>query len=198
MNFKKVLAGALTGTMVVAMGVTAFAEDCSYIDGTTPSYTYTVQNDVSSITASIVYADSVDDGETFGFNAWCANGVRVTLSDGTVNLYQWGGSSVTWGWDVDGDKVADTEEGVDTATWLGTIADDGTGTLVIPVDQGATVEFVTLGWDTYDGVQFSVTISGDEASDDASSDGDVAPVAYLAAAVALAGVALVASKKARA
>ncbi len=35
-------------------------------------------------------------------------------------------------------------------------------------------------------------------SDDASTDGDVAPVAYLAAVVALAGVALVASKKVRA
>ncbi len=193
MNFKKVLAGALTGTMVVAMGVTALAEDCSYIDGTTASYTYTVQGDVSTITANITYADSVDDGATFGFNDWCGNGVKVTLSDGTVTYYQWGGASVTWGWDADDDDEEDSVDGVNGTTWLGTVV-DGVAALSIPVDQGAVVEFYTLGWDTYDGVQYSVEITGDEAAE----TGDTLPVAYLAAVVALAGVALAASKKARA
>lgn len=193
MNFKKVMAGVMASSMVAAMSVAAFAADgdCSYIDGKTPSYTYTVQGDVSTITADIVYAE--DQGETFNFNDWCGNGVIVTLADGTKNYYQWGGKSVTWGWDADGDEEDDSVDGVNGTTWLGTV-EGGKASLSIPVAQGATVDFLTLGWDTYDGVQYTVTISGDAAA----STGDVAPVAYLAAVAALAGVALVASKKARA
>jgi hypothetical protein len=193
MNFKKVLAGVAAGSMVAAMSVTAFAEDCSYIDGKTSSYTYTVQGDVSTITADIVYAPDQEDG-SFNFNDWCGNGVIVTLADGTKTYYQWGGAQVTWGWDADGDEVDDSLDGVKGSTWLGTVT-DGKATLSIPVAQGATVDFLTLGWDSYAGVQYSVTVSEGNASQD---DGDVAPVAYLAAVVALAGVAMVASKKARA
>lgn len=193
MNFKKVMAGVMAGSMVAAMSVAAFAADgdCSYIDGKTASYTYTVQGDVSTITADIVYAE--DQGDTFNFNDWCGNGVIVTLADGTKTYYQWGGKSVTWGWDIDDDKIEESENGINGTTWLGTV-EDRKASLSIPVAQGATVEFLTLGWDSYDGVQYTVTISGDEAA----STGDVAPVAYLAAIVAVAGVAMVASKKARA
>lgn len=135
--------------------------ECAYTDGKTPSYSYTVQNNVSTITADIVYAPDQEDG-SFGFNDWCGNGVIVNHADGSKSYYQWGGAQVSWGWDADGDEVDDSVDGVNGETWLGTVV-DRQATLTIPVEQGATVDFLCLGWDSYAGTQYTVAISGDVA-----------------------------------
>ena len=40
-----------------------------------------------------------------GWNDWCSAGVAVKNPDGTVKYYQWGGASIAWAWDVNGDGV---------------------------------------------------------------------------------------------
>ena len=81
------------------------------------------------------------------------------FAEDTKTYYQWGGAQVSWGWDIDGDKNDESKDGVNGSTWLGTVT-DGKLTLDIPVAKGATVDFYTLGWDSYDGVQYTVTIDG--------------------------------------
>ena len=66
-------------------------------------------------------------------------------------------------WDVNGDGVGDTKDGVGTETWVGTVGADG-GQLSIPVVKGAVVDFYCLSWDKYKGVQYTLTINDEEAA----------------------------------
>ncbi len=210
MKTRNILAAVAAAAVAVStMAVNVFAaEECAYTDGTIPSASYEVVGDVSQITANIVYSDPVDDGNTFGFNDWCGNGVIVTLPDGTKNYYQWGGAQVTWGWDATGDKEDDSVGGINGNTWLGEVVDNQ-ATLRIPVEKGATVDFLCLGWDSYAGTQYTVDIDAAQAvvaeaaaeapaaeatTTDAPATGN-APIAGMAAVMALAGAAAIASKK---
>ena len=137
--------------------------DISFTDGkTTPSYTYTVKGDIDALKVDVALsADAAAAGA--GWNDYCSAGVAVKNPDGTVKYYQWGGASITWSWDVDGDGVADTGDGVKGETWVGTVGADG-GLLSIPVVKGAVVDFYCLSWDTYEGVQYTLTINDEEAA----------------------------------
>lgn len=152
---------------------TTISADCKYTDGKTPSALFEVTGDVTSITADVVYAE--DQGDAFNFNDWCGNGVIVTKADGTKTYYQWGGAQVTWGWDIDDDKNEESVNGVNGTTWLGTVVDRQVS-MSIPVEKGDTVGFYTLGWDSYDGVQYTVSVSSDVASDVTSTITVVTPV----------------------
>ncbi len=192
MIFKKVLAGVAASALVAAMCVTAFA-DTTLEASVDADLTYTVTADVDELSVTVTLTDyMLDTSDGISWNDWCGGAVIVTLSDGTVNYYDYGGAKVEWGVDLDGDEANDTE-GYGSASWVGTVSfDDGGGTLTIPVEQGATVEFVVNSWTDQgydDVVQYTLTIA------EATETGDVSPVVYLAAVVALAGVALVASKK---
>lgn len=191
-KFKKFLAAVVAGVMVVStMAVSALAADgdCAYTDAKTPSYSYTVQGDVTSITATATIVMPLE-GDT-AWNDWCGQGIKVTAPDGTVSLYQWGGAQVTWGADFDGDKTEDCLGGVDGENWLGTVA-DGKATLTIPVaGAGTVVDFYVMSWDSYADTQYNIAISGDVASGDATS----ATAFIIAAVAALAVVATVATKK---
>ena len=136
--------------------------DISFTDKKTPSYTYTVKGDIDTLNVDVALsADAAAAGS--GWNDWCSAGVAVKNPDGTVKYYQWGGASVNWSWDVDGDNVGETKDGVGTETWVGTIGADG-GQISIPVVKGAVVDFYCLSWDTYNGVQYTLTINDEEAA----------------------------------
>ena len=136
--------------------------DISFTDKKTPSYTYTVKGDIDTLKVDVALsADAAAAGS--GWNDYCSAGVAVKNPDGTVKYYQWGGASVTWSWDVDGDNVGETKDGVGTETWVGTIGADG-GQISIPVVKGAVVDFYCLSWDTYNGVQYTLTINDEEAA----------------------------------
>ena len=136
--------------------------DISFTDGKTPSYTYTVKGDIDALKVDVALsADAAAAGS--GWNDWCSAGVAVKNPDGTVKYYQWGGASVNWSWDVDGDNVGETKDGVGTETWVGTVGADG-GQISIPVVKGAVVDFYCLSWDAYKGVQYTLTINDEEAA----------------------------------
>lgn len=136
--------------------------DISFTDKKTPSYTYTVKGDIDTLKVDVALsADAAAAGS--GWNDWCSAGVAVKNPDGTVKYYQWGGASVNWSWDVDGDNVGETKDGVGTETWVGTVGADG-GQLSIPVVKGAVVDFYCLSWDAYKGVQYTLTINDEEAA----------------------------------
>lgn len=191
-KFKKLLAAVVAGVMVVStMAVSALAADgdCAYTDAKTPSYSYKVQGDVTSITATAKILMPLE-GDT-AWNDWCGQGVKVTAPDGTVSYYQWGGAQVKWDADFDGDEKPDCVGGVDGENWLGTVA-DGAATLTIPVaGAGTVVDFYVMSWDKYADTQYNIAISGDVASGDATS----ATAFIIAAVAALAVVATVATKK---
>ena len=136
--------------------------DISFTDKKTPSYTYTVKGDIDTLKVDVALsADAAAAGS--GWNDYCSAGVAVKNPDGTVKYYQWGGASIAWAWDVNGDGVGDTKDGVGTETWVGTVGADG-GQLSIPVVKGAVVDFYCLSWDTYKGVQYILTINDEEAA----------------------------------
>ena len=136
--------------------------DISFTDKKTPSYTYTVKGDIDTLKVDVALsADAAAAGS--GWNDWCSAGVAVKNPDGTVKYYQWGGASVNWSWDVDGDNVGETKDGVGTETWVGTVGADG-GQISIPVVKGAVVDFYCLSWDAYKGVQYTLTINDEEAA----------------------------------
>lgn len=193
MKIKKIAAAVLAGTMAIAaMAVSAFAADgdCAYTDAVSPSYTYEVADDVTSIKADVTIVMPLE-GDT-AWNDWCGEGVKVTKADGTVEYYQWGGASVTWGADFDGDKNEDCPGGVDGDHWLGTVK-DGKVTLEIPVDKGSKVEFYVMSWDSYKDVQYNVAIAG--AADDTPTGDSAATTAVILAAVAALAVAATVSVK---
>ncbi len=136
--------------------------DISFTDGKTPSYTYTVKGDIDALKVDVALsADAAAAGS--GWNDYCSAGVAVKNPDGTVKYYQWGGARVNWSWDVDGDNVGETKDGVGTETWVGTVGADG-GQISIPVVKGAVVDFYCLSWDAYNGVQYTLTINDEEAA----------------------------------
>ena len=136
--------------------------DISFTDKKTPSYTYTVKGDIDTLKVDVALSADAAAAQA-GWNDWCSAGVAVKNPDGTVKYYQWGGASVNWSWDVDGDNVGETKDGVGTETWVGTVGADG-GQLSIPVVKGAVVDFYCLSWDTYKGVQYILTINDEEAA----------------------------------
>ena len=136
--------------------------DISFTDKKTPSYTYTVKGDIDTLKVDVALSADAAAAQA-GWNDWCSAGVAVKNPDGTVKYYQWGGASIAWAWDVNGDGVGDTKDGVGTETWVGTVGADG-GQLSIPVVKGAVVDFYCLSWDTYNGVQYTLTINDEEAA----------------------------------
>ncbi len=170
MKFRKTLASVCAAAIAVSsLAVSAFAgddgyekADISFTDGKTPSYTYTVKGDIDALKVDVALsADAAAAGS--GWNDYCSAGVAVKNPDGTVKYYQWGGASIAWAWDVNGDGVGETKDGVGTETWVGTVGADG-GQLSIPVVKGAVVDFYCLSWDAYKGVQYTLTINDEEAA----------------------------------
>lgn len=169
---KKLTISIVAILMAMALTVSVFAVDMKYIDSSTPGYTYTVNGDITELTATVTILDFVYDEASWkdgdikdgqGWNDWCGQFIIVTAPDGTVHYHDWGGASVTWGIDFDKDDVADTEgNNWGSTTWLGEVAAGQTVDLVVPVyGAGTVVEFYVNSWDTYLGVQYTLEVSGD-------------------------------------
>ena len=131
----------------------ALSAEIRYIDALTPSYGVTVTDDIDNLEVKALPAP--DDGNNFMWSDWCGEGISVQYPDKTVKYYQWGGAQVSWGWDADGDKTNDCEDGINGENWVGTVGAGG-GVLNIPVTKGCLVEFHCLTWDIYKGVQYTL------------------------------------------
>ncbi len=121
-----------------------------------------------------------------------------TTTDGTdYNIYS-DGENTTYSVTYTADELAELLSTSATATLQANTFDDGSNAgygFNVQLGQSSgsvTISYTLAGDDTTDAT------ADDATADDATESGDVAPVAYLAAVVALAGVALAASKKARA
>lgn len=169
---KKLILAIAAVLMAMALTVSVFAVDMKYIDPSTPGYTYTVNGDITELTATVTILDFVYDEASWkdgvisdgaGWNDWCGQFIIVTAPDGTVHYHDWGGASVTWGVDFDKDDVADTEgNNWGSTTWLAEVAAGQTVDIVVPVyGAGTVVEFFVNSWDNYLGVQYTLEVSGD-------------------------------------
>ena len=131
-------------------------KECKPVDGKTPSATIKSSDFASTkgVKAVVVEA-SIPESAKDKWNDWCGNIVVVKDAEGT-HYYMWGGASVGWNKDVDGDKVDDIIGGVNGDQWLGTVV-DGKVTLTIPVaSEDFTIDFITdcyveNGAPSYDG-----------------------------------------------
>lgn len=221
MNFKKIMAGVLAGSMAAAMAVPVFAAESEYhgyLYFQTSSYSFRNTFDEGSYGVN----GSVDNnyGTVHGWD----NGELVAMSgtftdavitgDGTYTVsveglewpdgetYNEIGLSTDMPWnitDTDGIEVTVTSVTIgdktfdNPTTWNEGIEGDGDYTQ-LKVD--STYSSLSIG--AYDASSSNISITFTVSGMGASEAGDKAPVAYLAAIVALAGVAMVASKKARA
>ncbi|MBQ3968572.1 MAG: hypothetical protein II688_07785 [Lachnospiraceae bacterium] len=198
MNFKKIALAGLAGTMV--MSVAAFAEggqpikEVSYnITATGGDAAYTMQfSDWSSYTFTVKegtadYAVDFEADEEAGFtnlgyimsatdpaNVKIEDGITVVVNTITVNGYQFDLSSnvLQSGKNDDGG-----ERNGELNIWWG---DNGAD--IASVDGKATIKFSSSALELI-------------VAEESTATADVAPIAYLAALVAVAGIAMVASKK---
>ncbi|MGN0597946.1 MAG: hypothetical protein ACI4J1_11540 [Ruminiclostridium sp.] len=173
--------GTLQITDIQVNGASVMGGGAAAADGTTvaisyvadgPAYTYVVPAGMDTLNVTV--AVSKADGDAFNWNDWCGAGIAVN----NEKFYQWGGAQVSWGWDADGDENEDSKDGVNGETWAGTVGADG-GVISIPVSEGDVVDFYCLSWDTYAGVQYTLTfeVPSAEAADveeDDAADEDVA------------------------
>ena len=145
----------------IAVGKRKISKDIKYTDGTTPSLSVKVGTDIETLKVKVDIASSCFDEnfETayFDWNDYCPAGVAVKYPDNTVKYYQWGGSEVNWDWDVDGDGVSECIGGKNGDNWLGDIS--SSSYLYIPVQQDCIVDFYCLSYDTYDGVQYTLSFT---------------------------------------
>lgn len=222
MNFKKVMAGVVAGSMVAAMAVIpAFADD--YADAT--AYLsinngdwgeYEKSEVTAQITGNGTYTVSLTAAEPQNLAQFNALEIKngdvvfgheyvVTIDSVKVNGadYALQGSSYTCSADGKGettrvnlynewnnpDAVGVVDDKLGYADQRANAADNYTAKLLGD-------DFLT----GFESIEVTFTVSGiaTDKPDDANPTGDVAPVAYLAAVVALAGAAVVASKKVRA
>ncbi len=85
----------------------------------------------------------------------CSTVAVSAFAAGEKSYYDFGGQQVTWGTDADGDENPDTA-GVGTDSWIGTLDENGNGTIKVPVTNGDTVEVVCNSWtDFADHVMFT-------------------------------------------
>lgn len=230
MNFKKIMAGVLAGSMVAAMAVPAFAAESEYhgyLYFQTSSYSFrNVWNDGDGYGLGEYGSKNTDEITYDVVHAWGADNALISApgtftdvtitGDGTYTVsveglewpdgetYNEIGLSTDMPWDItDTDGIEVTV----TSVTIGDITFDNPETYNEGVEGSGdytqlkveSPNYSGLSIGTYDpsssNISITFTVSG---MGEASDAGDTAPVVYLAAIVALAGVALVASKKARA
>lgn len=221
MNFKKVMAGVMAGSMVAAMAVVpavAADEYHAYIVIQTGDWTFrdtydnantgfgteafnqvsqSVDNVVGPVAGTLTDATITGDG-TYTVSV---SGLEFTEdtnkdSNGTYRIL---GVSTDIPWDMYNEGVTFKIDSVNIGGKEVDFEeyDEETDYIYNSVQNQWNNDTANLGAHdaTSSDISITFTVSG---LPEASETGDKAPVAYLAAVVALAGVALVASKKARA
>jgi len=201
---KKLNVLALTGAMVATMSVSAFAgnvqstvsDEAAKVDGGAFSYDLVAAGYVPTSVKSITFTFTIDDSDGFGGGL---------MMNGKVSGWVQDDDHASWANAVLEDKTSNVvAEGAD-GTYTMTLKLDGSQSekfnasafgaasdLDNPDDYYAQV--VIQQWWGADATITGVSVDGDKV-DSGEATGDVAPVAYLAAIVAIAGVAMVASKK---
>lgn len=239
MNFKRVMAGALAGSMVAALSVApVFADGTEYhgyFGFQTPKYSF--RNACDDESYGLNGTSNTADIDYSVVHAWDADNNLVSaegsFTDATITgdgTYTVSVSGLNWGADEFGDKpynllflstdipvdalnsgleitvdefkVGDKAVALDPAMVLNNWED------VDPEDElttGIQVSIQNIWSDNKDigdydtsASEMSITFTVKGLDDYAAATGDTTPVVYLAALVAVAGVAMVASKKARA
>ena len=179
-GFEALLAGPQEEEPFVPVDpVTVFPADVKYgnAPGALPDAVYTVTTDTMYVTLKIAYKQ-VDDGSGIqgAFNDYCANGICVTNPDGSQRFYAFGGKEVSWDVTVAGAEEPEVMGGANNANGqFFIVGPDGTLEQKILVDGiGTTIGFYALGWDTYDGVQYTVEVieGGQEAAAATSAPAD--------------------------
>lgn len=188
MNSKKVMAGLLTGSMVAAMSMAAFADPVAvvYTDDKTE-----VAADFSNVNLATIIDETTADAEIaeFTYTLTCAEDVSfneyayinfVVTVDGTATEYKVQGIG----------SSTDFSEYVDDEWTSGFEIEGATLKLESAIPEGATfkVEAYTQSWAGAANEVYSVDMT-------AAATADASPLPYLAAIVALAGAAMIASKQ---
>lgn len=225
MNFKKIALAALAGTMVMSVSAMADDQsaflmftDSNWAWGNwnpaeagvdavvTGSGTYTVSVTKDSLTAGGVEVT----GDATGATVFCvdmngyADTLGITKDDATDDNAAWDSAADKMAYAKSkGVTVKDVKIIVDGADYktladgeflYGDLEDKGNLRIEIRNQYGTlTTGYEDLTVTDSIAVQFTLDIAEAEAPSEAT--GDVAPIAYLAALVAVAGIALVASKK---
>jgi hypothetical protein len=214
MNFKKVSTLFVTGAMVAAMSVCGFADD--YAQGTAYLSVngkdwVSIPSTTAEITADGQYTLSASVDEATDLEPFMAiqiAGGEELFADKypfyiTVDSIKLNGEDVA----LQGDSYTCSADGkgVDTRCNLYNEynnpdhlnefdADGFSDQRVATVSGKETACLLTDAVKTgFKSIEVTFTVSG--LADEAQPDGDVAPIAYLAALVAVAGIAMVASKK---
>ena len=192
MKFKRVMAGILAGSMLTAMSVApVFADDIA-------------------ISATIGFTDSSWEHQDWATTVTVTGDGQYTLTTtdvaGATDLYvfvvdltgmyeSYPDATAT----LDSVVIDGNEMYVDSTKIIyGDIEEKGNYRIEIYNEYGDTKSDSGINKDTAVAESISVTFTVSGLGVEAGGDGDTSPVAYLAAIVAVAGVALVASKKVRA
>ncbi len=235
MNFKRILAGVMTGTMVVAMGVPTFADDLEY-NGyfcfQTPSYSF--RNACDDASYGINGTSNTDEIDYSVVHAWDGNDLvsaagtftdAVITGDGTytvsVSGLDWSDSEFgtsdcynllflstdipvdALNYDLTitvdefkvGDSVIELDEDMVLNNWEDVDPDDELTTGIQISIQNIWSDNATIAAYDVTASEMSITFTITGLDDYAAQAGDTAPVGYLAAIVAVAGVAMVVTKK---
>ena len=183
MNFKKLSAAvrafAMAATMLAGCGdsessskaetttTTAAATEAPATEAPAPDTTAAPETE--AVTEAPTETEAVTESAPEELEI--TTGDDIEIPGGETKYYVWGGGSVTWAMDLDNDDT-NNEEGTTKGNqfpgrgaegyeefWVGDLdSSEGTATLTIPVVKGAVVQFIAGGWETYEGVQYSVTV----------------------------------------
>ena len=142
-------ATAVYGSVVASENV-AVGQSLSYTGSEASGYTFdsSVLTTEGAKTAYAVFNISIDlpaEGDV-AWNDWCGEAAKVT-ADGKESYYDFGGKSVTWGTDLNGDEKADTT-GAGTESWIGS-AENLSVSAVFPIGaEDYTIDFYDCCWDS--------------------------------------------------
>lgn len=134
---------------VASSETVAINGEVTYTGTETSGYTFdtaslTTEGNISAIVFNIGIGLPTEGDITW--NDWCGEAAKVTVGD-TVSYYDFGGSQVSWGTDMDGDTNPDTT-GVGSSSWAGS-AENGSISAVFPINaEAATVDFYDVCWDS--------------------------------------------------
>lgn len=198
MNLKRIFASvcalAMSAALLASCGdsdSSSTAADSKEEATTTTTTTAAQEEETTTTTTTAAETETTTTTTEAAAEPEISTGDDIEIPNGETKYYVWGGGSVTWAMDLDNDdtnNVDGTTEGNQfpgrgaegyEEFWVGDLdTSEGTATLTIPVVKGAVVQFIAGGWETYPGVQYSVTVGnkkgevkwlGDEANDGKTS-----------------------------
>ncbi|MBR1392875.1 MAG: hypothetical protein IJ561_03460 [Ruminococcus sp.] len=177
MNLKRIFASVCALAMSAALLASCGDSDSSSTAATdskeeaTTTTTTAAQEEETTTTTTAAETETTTTTTEAAAEPEISTGDDIEIPNGETKYYVWGGGNVTWAMDLDNDDTNNVEGttegnqfpgvGVDgyEQFWVGLLdTSEGTATLTIPVVKGAVVQFIAGGWESYEGVQYSVTV----------------------------------------